>query len=736
MNNTLNKEKSSLKPILKRLCDPVLIYTVLIVMSIMYHYRSSMTIFYGILTVVLGVAIFRIFDFISRHRIIGIPVYLALGVLFIFGIRLAIDLGSIDYPISFMLWFITPQDAVDYNSGFTFAIYLLFTFFMASVVYYFNIVRYRIFMNFLIFIIPFAIYGKEYEKMPTLFILLLAVGYIVMMIRYRQLTESNDLQILNKKSIWSTIAVYSAIFASAAAIIPKPDIEANRDYLDMLIDADAFTERLVGALNVFKDTTESNAFNSQRDDSILYYCQAYEPLRLKTTTYTSYDFATDNWSVETCDRRYAQTGDWKNFAFSETGTLMRNIAESFENDPSIAKKYGLEEFSLDDVTYPREAVLEIEMSSGYAQYMPVPTLLSGISRFDTPADAVVLRSGQIYSGDSWFTAEDRFKFRYSTDTFFDNERNKELADMLCIDDYWEMLEECSEISETREISNSLYSYSFIDEYLDYGDNKKLAELSEKITGGFDSDYDKACALEQYFIEEGFIYDLEFKKEKGANVNTFLFEDKRGVCYEFASAMVMLARASGIPARFAEGYNMSERSEDNPYIFLVRSSHAHAFPELYIRGVGWMSFEPTVPSDIQLNTGRGSASRRLTQAGIFILCITLLMLFSLKLSPIVSHRIFLMRVSKKTANQKVVMSILRIRKLCGVTPAVTSDEMTRQLVQRLNIDISASAALFDSIVYGNHNVADIDGDAAVNCCIKVYERLKDKKSKRLNVTHKA
>ena len=83
---------------------------------------------------------------------------------------------------------------VPYSSGFAgiqflvcSAFYLLFVLFMGSVIYYFTRVRYRIFMNFLIFIIPFSIYGKEYEKMPTLFIILLAVGYILLMVYYRQL---------------------------------------------------------------------------------------------------------------------------------------------------------------------------------------------------------------------------------------------------------------------------------------------------------------------------------------------------------------------------------------------------------------------------------------------------------------------------------------------------------------------------------------------------------------------
>ena len=129
------KENPLVNSVLRRLCDPVLIYTVLLVMSIMYHYRSSLTLLYGLLAVVLGLVVFSIFNFISRHHLIGSLIYLSVGFLFLRGIRMSIDMGRIDYPITFMLWFISPQDSLDYNGSYTFAVFLLFMFFIASVVY-------------------------------------------------------------------------------------------------------------------------------------------------------------------------------------------------------------------------------------------------------------------------------------------------------------------------------------------------------------------------------------------------------------------------------------------------------------------------------------------------------------------------------------------------------------------------------------------------------------------------
>ena len=67
------------------------------------------------------------------------------------------------------------------------------------------------------------------------------------------------------------------------------------------------------------------------------------------------------------------------------------------------------------------------------------------------------------------------------------------------------------------------------------------------------------------------------------------ETKRGYCVQFTSAMVMLSRAAGIPARMAEGFLPGSIDGDDR---VVRVSDAHAWPELYFPRLGWVRFEPT------------------------------------------------------------------------------------------------------------------------------------------------
>ena len=77
------------------------------------------------------------------------------------------------------------------------------------------------------------------------------------------------------------------------------------------------------------------------------------------------------------------------------------------------------------------------------------------------------------------------------------------------------------------------------------------------------------------------------------VDYFLHESRRGFCTYYASAMVMMARSLGIPARLTVGFAPGERVEDG--VFGVTQKNAHAQAELYFHGYGWQIFESTGPS---------------------------------------------------------------------------------------------------------------------------------------------
>jgi transglutaminase-like putative cysteine protease len=70
----------------------------------------------------------------------------------------------------------------------------------------------------------------------------------------------------------------------------------------------------------------------------------------------------------------------------------------------------------------------------------------------------------------------------------------------------------------------------------------------------------------------------------------LFENKQGYCVYYASAEILMLRSLGIPARLAAGFAQGEDNDEN--LYTVRRENAHAWPEVYFPGIGWVEFEPT------------------------------------------------------------------------------------------------------------------------------------------------
>jgi transglutaminase-like putative cysteine protease len=121
--------------------------------------------------------------------------------------------------------------------------------------------------------------------------------------------------------------------------------------------------------------------------------------------------------------------------------------------------------------------------------------------------------------------------------------------------------------------------------------ERVRLLAQTATAEAKTPYDQALALEAYLRQ--FPYDLTIEAPPAGRdvVDYFLFDAQAGYCDYYASAMVVMARSLGIPARLAVGYATGDYSA-NERAFVVRESDAHSWPELYFSGVGWVRFEPT------------------------------------------------------------------------------------------------------------------------------------------------
>ncbi|GLZ03623.1 transglutaminase [Actinomadura sp. NBRC 104412] len=121
---------------------------------------------------------------------------------------------------------------------------------------------------------------------------------------------------------------------------------------------------------------------------------------------------------------------------------------------------------------------------------------------------------------------------------------------------------------------------------------QIHQLARDVTNGATSAHDQAVRLQRWFTTEGgFQYDLAAPPpQHGNDLVDFLQNTKRGYCEQYAAAMALLARILGIPSRVAMGYTPGTQTSRDTWV--VRSRDAHAWPELYFPGTGWVRFEPT------------------------------------------------------------------------------------------------------------------------------------------------
>ena len=760
MNETNNKKTSLKDFLLSTVIDPVLWYTALIMAALMYHYSdweeteihaAFYSLRWGAVTLAAGWLLFRVFDFMQKHHLLGSLAYLAVSLLIGEAFRGAVNKGSVNYPITWGLWFLTPQDSMNYNKWYAFAFYMLFMLFMASVIYYFTKVRYRVFMNFLIFIIPFAIYGKEYEKMPTIYIILLSVGYVLLMVYYRQLKDDENTIFVGRRKSWRTIAVYAAIFAVISAIVPKPAVEADRTILENLISAEELTSRLDAMLNVFRNVSNGDQFRDRSRNRLVYEVAAAEPLRIKTATRSTYNFETDEWNIQDIDDHYYSASKGTPFDIGTKMGLADAFMEAARLDSDFADKYGLNGYLSEGLAEPKVNHVVFYLLNGLiglpqgTDMAPVPQGAITMTDCSVQNKTARLIGGTVLSVNTPFPSNARFEFDYSANTFFYSPKNREFIDHIDTYDYKQLLDDTYDVLR-RELAGStdpdkvrLYNYFEVDyecydqylEYLlDYGNRKRIKALSDEITKDCESEYDKALALESYFYNNDYTYDLTYDTS-GKNAEDFMFVTKTGVCYEYATSMVLLARAAGIPARYCEGYNMSDRLERGNMpntTYGISLQDAHGFPELYLRGYGWLSFEPTVSDNI-ITKKKTSSTDMLSRAGMIMLVGSLIALLFALVYPWLSHKFFILRSKKRLPADTVRAIVHRICKVYDIDEANTSREVSDFVHESTGADISYTAQLFDRSEYGGENVNIQEKEKALSEYITAYNAFREAKKRR-------
>lgn len=247
----------------------------------------------------------------------------------------------------------------------------------------------------------------------------------------------------------------------------------------------------------------------------------------------------------------------------------------------------------------------------------------------------------------------------------------------------------------------------------------VQQLAVQVTSGAKTDYAKAMAI-QSEITRRIVYNLDAEETPQTSdpVQYALFEQKEGYCTAFASAMVVMARSAGLPARYVQGYLTDERRREPHDVFTVTDADYHAWAEIYFKDFGWVIFDPTIGAQSKPGEGLGDVgdNRPWYQHGIIsfvfdvAILATLVGLAATGISFFKSRRRF---ASIRTEVERVYVSFcVALERVAGRRRNVgqTADEFLESIRPSLNGTYRAAKDLNARFVTAMYSAEGIDPDA--------------------------
>ena len=152
---------------------------------------------------------------------------------------------------------------------------------------------------------------------------------------------------------------------------------------------------------------------------------------------------------------------------------------------------------------------------------------------------------------------------------------------------WEKPVRPDELEQARSADGSLWPLLS----LPSGLSNRIPRLAQEVTAEADTPYGQALLLQRWFTRDGgFRYSTEVASGNDADYLAEFLRDRIGYCEQYAAAMAVMARTLGIPSRVAVGF--TQGTPDGDGTWRVTAGDAHAWPELWFEGIGWVRFEPT------------------------------------------------------------------------------------------------------------------------------------------------
>ncbi|MGD8753043.1 MAG: transglutaminase domain-containing protein, partial [Anaerolineales bacterium] len=206
------------------------------------------------------------------------------------------------------------------------------------------------------------------------------------------------------------------------------------------------------------------------------------------------------------------------------------------------------------------------------------------------------QGGLLYSAGRFFSADQDFRAVWRTPTS-ESETGDYLPDLFGVSVQASSYRVQSFIplfsKDSLRRSSEDYPSWVADRYLALPEDipQRVLDLASSLTNSYDTVFDKAARIETYLRSYEYTLDLPAPPEDKDVADYFLFELQKGYCDYYATSMVVLSRAAGIPSRIATGFARGLYDQDNGR-YIVTEADAHSWVEVFFPEVGWVPFEPT------------------------------------------------------------------------------------------------------------------------------------------------
>lgn len=670
----------------------------------------------------------------------------------------------------FYEWLLTGYDYDPAYLPYISIFYFIGLLFIGTTVYYFTKFYFRGYIMIFILMIPIALYFKMIETVKIVYIIMIVVSLIYIYISKMYLRHTKDVEIKKNSTYYRFLSLIFLIVILVAIITPKNESAKYRDITDEVISLSPFSARNLGAIGMLKDSSAAGSYAYLNQNRVIYRVDAFEPLYLRRSSYMEY--SKGQWTND----EVAILPNWENNReHLDMRTFYETMTALYELCPEIFKKYDI---ALEDIPNVTEESMDAII---YASTFKSNFFLHTARTFNViDTDEISLNymtgglyqnnenieqksSGSIQYGDkSSLGRSEPYEIKYYQDIARQNQQIIDFASHFTAREYVDFIEglsscvyENEELLEYRENVDYLkFSIKEVKYNLEYvGKNKnysnELKKLALEITSDYDTEYEKAVALERYFSENGYEYTLDDENSQNS-IEYFVFESKAGACGEYATAMTLMAQSIGLCAKYTEGFYMSKEYERNSYY--ITAGDSHAYVEMYIPGYGYTVFEPTVSGSATNEEGimSGTISRfseifsigngksiYLITAMILIVAV-ILVLYKSVVSGRLMDKYMVMRY--KNSPEKciyVYKHILRILK--GYTP-INSKSMTPNEIQvfvsdKYGIDIKELVLIIERRGYKGEGI-DISSSDMKNysrLCVELRRKIKakDKEERKIN-----